>query len=291
LARGNSWDTAYLNVKVDNAASYCLLADHDGAYALATGLVAGYHTIEVSRRDEGGFSSIQYQGFALDQGQLLAPPARVDRRIEVIGDSITCGYGNEAPTGNTPFTQATENSYLAYGPVAARQLNAESIVIAWSGIGILRDCSGGTANQMPVVYPRTLSKSSTPVWEFTSWVPQVVVVNLGTNDFGTGTPMRADFVKAYKDFIATLRSHYPVAEIFCAVGPMMGGTSLTTVTDYIQVDVVQALASAGDTKIHFIAFPKQDPANGLGADSHPSLKTHQLMADQLAATIKSTLGW
>jgi len=291
LAPSTSWESAYLNVKIDNTDSYRLLVDHDGAYGLATGLAAGDHLIEVSRRDEGGFGEIHYRGFALDQGQLLPPPARVDRRIEVIGDSITCGYGNEAPNESTPFTTATENAYLAYGPITARQLNAEAIVIAWSGIGILRNNSGGTANQMPAIYPRTLSKSSAPVWDFTSWVPHVVVVNLGTNDFGTGTPVRADFVRAYRDFIATLRSHYPDAHIFCAVGPMMGGTSLTTAIDYIQGDVVNALASAGDTRIHFIAFPKQNPANGLGADWHPSLKTHQLMADQLTAAIQSTLGW
>lgn len=291
LAPSTSWESAYFNVKVDDAAAYSLWVDHDGTYGLAAGLTAGPHTIEVSRRDEGGYGVIYYMGFALDQGQLLPPPTRLDRRIECIGDSITCGYGDEAPTATTPFTTATENGWMAYGPLAARQLDAEVTVIAWSGIGILRDCSGGTTNQMPVVYPRTLSKWASPVWDFTTWVPQVVVINLGTNDFGTGTPVRSDFVKAYKDFIATLRIHYPDAHIYCAVGPMMGGTSLTTVTDYIQGDVVQSLVSAGDTKIHFIAFPQQDPANGIGADWHPSLKTHQLMADQLTEAIRSTLGW
>lgn len=32
-------------------------------------------------------------------GRFLPPPALPARRIEVIGDSITCGYGNVPPSG------------------------------------------------------------------------------------------------------------------------------------------------------------------------------------------------
>ncbi len=31
--------------------------------------------------------------------------------------------------------------------------------------------------------------------------------------------------------------------------------------------------------------------NGIGADWHPSVKTHRLMADRLAASVKKELGW
>lgn len=291
LARTELWDSEnFFNVRVDGGTSTTLKVDHDGVFSLASGLAEGPHVVELSRRDEGMYADIQYQGFLLDQGHLLAPPARSERRVEFIGDSITCGYGNEAANESMGFTTATENAYLAYGPVTARKLSAEACVIAWSGIGIYRNGSG-TDNQMPEIYPRTLSKSPTPVWDFSTWVPQVVVVNLCTNDFGPGIPDRTAFVKAYQDFIATLRAHYPSAHVFCAVGPMMGGAGLTAAVDYIQNGVMKPLVQAGDGRLHFIQFPTQDPADGLGADWHPSLRTHQKMADQLTEEIRTLLGW
>jgi hypothetical protein len=55
--------------------------------------------------------------------------------------------------------------------------------------------------------------------------------------------------------------------------------------------VVNGLKGAGDSKIHFIQFPTQDGSDGYGADWHPSLARHQKMGDQLAAEIKTIMGW
>ena len=35
----------------------------------------------------------------------------------------------------------------------------------------------------------------------------------------------------------------------------------------------------------------QDASNGLGCDYHPSLVTHEIMADLLTATLQIELGW
>jgi hypothetical protein len=100
-------------------------------YALATGLPAGPHTVELVRRNEGNWiDPITFQGFRLEQtGRLLRLPRRTDRRILIVGDSISCGYGNEAQIdqGN-PLDK--ENGYMTYGGIAARKLGARARTVA-----------------------------------------------------------------------------------------------------------------------------------------------------------------
>ena len=63
-------------------------------------------------------------GLTVGDGALMDPPAGAGRLIEVIGDSITCGYGNLGTLADADcFT--TESHWDTYGAVAARALGAE----------------------------------------------------------------------------------------------------------------------------------------------------------------------
>jgi lysophospholipase L1-like esterase len=265
-------------------------AGSSSSYTLASGLTNGTHTVELVKRTEAWIGDVQFLGFTVTDGSLLAPPAPSSKRIEFIGDSITCGYGNEGPSQYQSFTNKNENSYLAYGSVASRLLGADSITVSWSGKGIYRNYGGNTTDLMPSLYSRVLPYDTTLDWDYTKWTPQVVVLNLCTNDFSTGTPDETAFKTAYSSFVDRIRSQYPDAHIYCALGPMLSWDSLTNARKYIS-SVVTDKYTSGDTKVHFIEFPAQDAANGYGEDWHPSVKTHQLMADQLAAQLKTDLGW
>jgi len=251
-------------------------------------LANGTHTVELVKRTEAWVGEVQFLGFTVTDGKLLSPPAASSKRIEFIGDSITCGYGNEDGQ-NKSFNQS-ENAYLAYGAVTGRQLGADVITVSWSGRGICRNAGGSTTDLMPAFYSRILPYSDTPKWDSSKWIPQVVVLNLCTNDFSSGTPDKTTFVTAYSNFVDRIRSQYADAHIYCALGPMLGGDAQINARNYINT-VVNAKNASGDAKVHFIEFPVQDPANGIGADWHPSVKTHQIMADQLAAQLKADLGW
>lgn len=86
----------------------------------------GPHTVSLVKRTEALFGTTPFLGFQLARGGSLLPlPARPRRRLEVIGDSISCGYGNEARDQTEHFSAATENAYLTYGAIAARTLGAE----------------------------------------------------------------------------------------------------------------------------------------------------------------------
>ncbi|WP_437586401.1 SGNH/GDSL hydrolase family protein [Sorangium sp. So ce1000] len=271
-------------------------------YKVAEGLPDGEHDLVLHRRTEPLVGVSQFLEFVPEQGEELLPvPAAPERRIEVIGDSISAGYGVDGANATCPFTSDTENNYLAYSSLTGRLLGAETTIVAWSGRGVYRNYNGDAADTMPKMYGRTIADEPTPAWDFSSSVPQVVVINLGTNDFSPGVPadaqFRGPFTEAYAGLVETVRTHYPEAFIFCTIGPMLsdsypeGAEALTRARAYIG-QVVEDRNDGGDDRVRLLEFPPQDgEANGLGCDYHPSVKTNALMAKQLADAIREELDW
>ncbi len=257
-------------------------------YTLAQGLSDTTHDIAIYKRTEARVGPVQFLGFAVKGGGPLLPaPARSARRIEFIGDSITAGYGDEGQSATCHYTASTQNAYQTYAAVTSRALGAEHVAVAWSG---------KTTEGMANLYDRTLPSVPKSRWDFAVWVPDVVVVNLITNDFAMGDPGEATIVGPYVRFVERVRAHYPNALIVCTLGPMLSDTYpagahiLTRARKYLTA-AVASLQRKGDARVQFLEFPAQDFANGLGCDYHPNLKTHRLMADQLTAAIRTQLKW
>jgi len=256
---------------------------------LVSGLTEGAHHLVLWKRTEASLGEVQFLGFDFGSGKLLSPPSPLQRKIEFIGDSITCGYGNEGASKEQSFTPKNENSYLTYAAITARNLNASSNIIAWSGIGLTMNYGGAGGPLINDRYGYTLPYSGVQ-WDFSKYVPQVVVINLGTNDFSTLTADKTKFITAYKNLMEEVRKNYPDAHVFCCVGPMLWGTGLDLCRSYVK-EVVNDYNKKGDSKVYFVEFPQQDGSTGYGEDWHPSLATHRLMADQLTKEIRSKVGW
>ncbi|NLU27284.1 MAG: cellulase family glycosylhydrolase [Hungateiclostridium thermocellum] len=256
---------------------------------LVSGLAEGAHHLVLWKRTEASLGEVQFLGFDFGSGKLLAAPKPLERKIEFIGDSITCAYGNEGTSKEQSFTPKNENSYMSYAAITARNLNASANMIAWSGIGLTMNYGGAPGPLIMDRYPYTLPYSGVR-WDFSKYVPQVVVINLGTNDFSTSFADKTKFVTAYKNLISEVRRNYPDAHIFCCVGPMLWGTGLDLCRSYV-TEVVNDCNRSGDLKVYFVEFPQQDGSTGYGEDWHPSIATHQLMAERLTAEIKNKLGW
>ncbi len=257
-------------------------------YVLAEGLPDAVHDVVVEKRTEAKVGEAVFVGFEVGPGgQLLAPPPAPERRIEVIGDSISTGYGNEGPGASCGFVNSQENEYLAYGALAARALNADHTTIAWSG---------KTLHEMREYLGKSLPARDDSTWDFAQYQPQVVVVNVGTNNFALIDPGETRFVTLYHELVAKVRAAYPRAFIVCALGPMLsdvypeGRRNLTQARKYMKVAVAK-LKEAGDTNLEMLEFPEQNHADGLGCGFHPSLKTHKLMSDRLVAMLKERMGW
>jgi len=237
---------------------------HPGAgesmHALATGLPEADHTVELFRRTEAFGGPTQVLAFHLSPGAKLLDPVRRTRRIEIIGDSISCGYGNEGKSQNEHFQASTENAWMTYGAITARDFDADYSCIAWSGRKMWPD------DTVPAIYDLTLPTDNTSRCSLEkSPRPDVIVINLATNDFGHAIPDEAGWTGAYKDFIKHLRGLYPGAMVYVASGPMMSANSpqLTTLKSYLG-KIVTELRDAGDKKLAQIDFDPQNIKNGLG---------------------------
>lgn len=273
-------------VELDGKAS-AVLVPRSGThlYSVFQSSKSGTHTVRLVKRTEAFFGTTQFLGFQLSEGgRMLTQPAPHARRLEIIGDSISCGYGNEAKDQHERFSSTTENAYLSYGAMAARSLGAEYVCLAWSGRTMW------PKNTMGEIYDLVLPLDPGSQWDFSRWTPDVVIINLSTNDFGAGTPDQKGWTSAYEAFLTRVRRNYPHAALYCATSPMMGGKEGAIARSYL-TQIVADENAAGDKDVRLLIFETQDGKNGFGSDWHPSLKTHQIMADKLAATLRRDLGW
>jgi len=252
---------------------------------LATGLENADHTVEFIKRTEANQNASQIMEFRMNSGGELLEPKHMARKLEIIGDSISVGYGNEAANEKQRFSVETENGTMSYGAVAARALNAEFMCIAWSGRKMWPN------NTVPSIYDLTLPTDTTSKWDFATWKPDAVLINLATNDFGRSAPDESGWTTAYEQFVKRVRKNYPDAMIYVATGSMMNGASLTTLKEYL-AKILADLKTDGETRVKEIDFDPQDGAkDGLGADWHPSLKTDQKMAEKWESALEADLGW
>jgi hypothetical protein len=296
-------------------------------YPVAIQLADTDHTVIVSRRTEASSGYSHFLGFTLN-GKILPPPKAPTHKMEIIGDSITAGAGMEAVSGSPECSDdygiAYQNAYLSYGAVAARALGAEYHITGVSGIGLVQNYSQSyDARPMPRVYDLLyveqngpagdpsnsgqLSKALvSPLWDTTKFVPDVVVIGLGTNDFSPGDGAAppsgitarmklapADFATAYEAFITQLRTYYPNADYFCLSSPLLGDGYPTSADTYA-TDLNNALKTMSDyytgksdTKVHTVAIEKIVAA-GCG---HPDVAQQAAAGKTLQDAITAAIGW
>lgn len=251
-------------------------------YPVASGLAAGEHDIEVVRRNEGYFGPVRYVGFVPGTDTtLVETPWPYEHRIEYIGDSLTAGYGIECSSGSDGFTPETESAYSTYAMTAARQVNAAPHVIAFSGKGVFQNYGGNLDEPMPVLYPRTLTTDGGLLWDFSSFVPGAVVINLGTNDFSAAIAMD-DFVGAYVALLQTVRTNHPSALIICVTWAHWGSEH----EGWVQA----AMDQVGDGNTITTRFEILGE-EGAGCDGHTNEVTNARFGMELAALLSSELGW
>jgi lysophospholipase L1-like esterase len=281
-------------VIVDNYAPRILSTDTSKIYKVISGLADSIsHTIIIQKRTETFVGKGVFSGFILDPGSiLLQKEKRPERRIEFIGNSITCGFGDEGETADCHFSPITENANMSYAAITSRALNADYSMIAYSGRGVVRnygDTNKTSRDPMPSLYDRTCFYDSTTKWNFSSWIPQVVVINLGTNDFSTKPfPDKDVFQKGYLDLVNRVRALYPGVTIFCIGGPMTEEPCVS----YVREVVTNDQKMKREKNLFFIEIKKSYLAQSdWGCDEHPNILGMQKMADIIIPTIKLRMNW
>lgn len=255
--------------------------------------------IRIMKMSENAFGKMGIVSLSGD-GEIRPTEPNSLRRMEFVGDSITCGFGIEGVFGRDNFTTAQENPWETYAAETARYFGAEFHLVSWTSIGVISNSVKPDVDEpdtgwlMPDLYDYTdrgvegwlgTADEDKEMWDNSRFAPQIIVVNLGTNDkdYTRGIPEReAAFEKGYADFIAKIRRKNPEAVIICALGAM--GQQLCP-------QVENAVRSLGDDRIFSMRFEVQKEENGIGAEEHPSMATHKIMAKELEKVISQVTGW
>ncbi|KAK7978617.1 hypothetical protein PG988_006107 [Apiospora saccharicola] len=252
-------------------------------------LTQGKHTVEIRKKSEANMGSI-FLGEPTTDGTLSPLPTAPSRRIELIGDSITVGYGLE---GVFPCTNSAdkEGATKTYGALTARNLSADYSLVAWSGKGLTRNYVTDSEPLMPELWTRYGANDADNTYDFKTPV-DVVVINLGTNDFATVSRGQLDigvYTAAMVKFATAVHAKYPSAAMFITSSPSLGNDSAEQVKSK-QINALQDAVSKLSFKAHFVDFATQDASNNnIGCDYHPSAKTHQEMAVVLTNAIEGVL--
>ena len=262
-------------------------------YEIKTGLSAAVHDVLLMRDSEGRHGVTEFLGFELGAGgKLLAPAADTGLKLEFIGDSITCGYGNVGT--NCSYSTATSSAYDSYAQISARRLGTTpAMQLCDSGHGVVRNYGepSGTENADNMLWQYQYVQAPSGSSDRELWVsptvavnqPDVVIVNLGTND-AWDTQVPATYEAKYKELLLSLRMKYPQALLIGAMGAIHNFT-----TPAIQ-NAVDAMKKTGDTNVAFLQLTQMNVNDGIGCDFHPSARTHEIMADTLTAEIKRLKG-
>ncbi len=279
-------------------------ADH----VIVKDLAEGTHVVELWRRSESFVGLTQFLGFDFGGGELLPPPRPSTRRIEIVGDSSTTGYGVECTNQAQDYEGRTSNERKTYPALTAVALNAEHHSISYSGKGVLRNYDSSDTVVFAQLYGRTLAEDAASKWSFTEWQPDVVVIALGANDWdqsqGRPAPNATAFKAKYQELVTLLRSKNPNAQILCTVHSSLtddypvGYDAYTNMTKILKAIVDERhKAPFDDSRVHYHEFPRADgsqPNGGpdlSGCDGHPSASHHVKLAESLTTKLKSITGW
>jgi lysophospholipase L1-like esterase len=266
---------AYFNVEIDGVLVDSLKPATTNRRTIRTNLsTTANHTIRITLRTNG--PNCSFGGFYLADGKALAAkPSQPFRKIEFIGDSWTAGdvIGSTTSNGLQYF-----NAALTYARVTSRAFHAQDKLIARGGCGMVK--SNGGAATMPTRYSKILCDGTTN-WDFTSWIPELVVIFFGINDFNNGVA-DADFKTAYTGFINTIRGHYAnVPIILIGLTDNINGHNILTDVQAVAQSFIKVFTFSSPVTL----------ANAKALWQHPNQAQHHQIADALIPVVKQATGW
>jgi len=259
-------------------------------------------TVRVIKLSEAAMSTLGIHEISVDAKDGIKPTPENAHKIEFIGDSITAGYGVDDENKEHHFSTATEDVTKTYAYKTAQALKADYSIVAYSGYGII---SGYTSNDQKVTsqlvpsyydkvgmsyghFDNTLDVKSIS-WDFNKFVPDLIVINLGTNDDSytkDDADKQAEYARQYVEFLKQVRVNNANAKILCTLGIM--GDRLYPLVEKAIADYTK---ETGDANIAAMKFDVQSAVDGYAADWHPTEATQTKAAEKLIAQIKELMEW
>jgi len=254
---------------------------------------------------------LHIHGFKSD-GEFLPIPKK-EKKIEIIGDSITSGEGSIGAQEEIDWVSMFFTALNDYAVMTADKLNADFHIVSQSGWGVVSGWDNNPNNSLPDYYEQVCGLCNGAInekagakeeYDFSGWQPDYIIVNLGTNDDGAfhnpawtnpetgetfeqrmtqdGMYQEEDvrrFVEKAKNFLKTLRKRNPKATIFWAFG-MLGAELLPV----IETTIKEYADEEKDNKVEVVLLPQAE-GDGVGARSHPGVINHRQAAEVLVKKI------
>ncbi|TLS20876.1 uncharacterized protein PpBr36_10795 [Pyricularia pennisetigena] len=294
----SQWGTVAVELVIDDGPPIAMPNVDGSAITTPAALPKGRHTMTVRKKSEAYFGSL-FLGHPTTDGELVDLAPRPGRSIEIIGDSISVGYGLEGvfPCANAAGNEAATKTY---GALTARNLSADYSIVAWSGKGVTRNYVAPGPDldpRMPELWTRWGAGDEPASYDFSAAAPvDAVVINLGTNDFSFDPAIRpqldvAAFSEAFVGFLEQVREAYPSAVVFLTGSPLLNDATAEKQKSKHSA-VMREAAERFGPDVHFVEFPTQDASNNnIGCDYHPSARTNQELAVILTAAMRTVMGW
>ncbi len=251
---------------------------------------------------------------AIETDGVLTSYINKKNKIEFIGDSITSGEGLIGAQSDEDWVSLCFDSVNHYANLTADQLDADYRIVSQSGWGVYTAWDNNIKNVIPSIYETVCGTNNSEKGiyygskeknKFNDWQPDIIVVNLGTNDGGafrnpswldpeTGieyklhsmqddTRNTEDLKKVENSivqFLRMLRRNNAKAHIIWAYG-ILGNE----IGDSIQTALEQYRSDTGDTMIELLIFPYMNEEQ-TGARQHPGIGAHKMMCECLLNRIK-----
>ncbi len=270
---------------------------------------------ELQAMNDDKSTNIVIKGFETD-GEFMTPPS-YKYRLEFIGDSINSGEGTYGAVTDEDWTAYCMSYSRTYINLVGRAMNAECRVISQGGWGVFSGWDNNFRHNIPSVYDKICALAAGgpndkygagKAYDFSSWVPDAILINLGTNDcagFNQPPFTDPDTGEVYKlkknedgtfdkkdagqitdaviHFLKNVRKNNPASHIVWLYG-MLGYELNRPLTEAVN----RYIEESGDKNLIFIQLPSANDGT-YGARRHPGIKAHEIAAGIIADHLKTVL--
>lgn len=252
---------------------------------LAENLENKIHTVKILKSNEGADNIITWNKLYTD-GELLAPPISKARKIQIVGDSITCGSAslnfpeneNGSESGNK-----YEDAVLSYASWLGRMFDADTELFARSGMSMY-DCM--TTKDTPLYDMLDYYAGIYDSWKHTEFEPDLIVQFNWINDYigkmqrdGVG---KGTMIDIYVKMLNMLSSTHPNAKIV-----MVCRSDQSEFLDILNSARNEFGRRNDKKKVRIITYAPSDLVNS----GHPHPEGQYNIAKKLSEQIEKFMDW
>lgn len=283
----DSWTKSYFDVIIDDKPSDSLDINANSWHLIFESEKDETHTVTLFKRNEPWMGEAKFRGIEL-VGELLPYSSNKKNKLLFLGASWETGFGNVPKldwetSKTTSWTPEGMDHYYSYPSILAQSTESEYTCVCFGGKGLMRDYQGDTINQIPDMLHKTKAIDNSSTWNHQDFYPNVIIIQLGGNDFSSGIPDEEKFTNAYTNLIDTLHLIYPKSYIVISEINLSSNDTIYGLTYHTYIENVRNHYS-NDSVLYWNYEEKNITI--WGEDSHPQIDTFKKIANDLKTFLK-----